>query len=98
MKMLFEWDENKARSNLEKHKVSFDEARTIFADPFLLTFVDEVHSDKEERFVSIGLSESNRVLLAVHTEREEKRETIIIRIISCRKATSVERERYEKGD
>ncbi len=98
MKMLFEWDENKARSNLEKHKVSFDEARTIFADPFLLTFADEVHSDKEERFISIGLSESNRVLLAVHTEREEKRETIIIRIISCRKATSVERERYEKGD
>lgn len=98
MKMLFEWDENKARSNLEKHKVSFDEARTIFADPFLLTFVDEVHSDKEERFISIGLSESNRVLLVVHTEREEKRETIIIRIISCRKATSVERERYEKGD
>ena len=96
--MLFEWDENKARSNLEKHKVSFDEARTIFADPFLLTFVDEVHSDKEERFISIGLSESNRVLLVVHTEREEKRETIIIRIISCRKATSVERERYEKGD
>ena len=98
MKMLFEWDENKARSNLEKHKVSFDEARTIFADPFLLTFADEVHSDKEERFISIGLSESNRVLLAVHTEREEKRETIIIRIISCRKATSAERERYEKGD
>jgi len=96
--MLFEWDKNKARSNLEKHKVSFDEARTIFADPFLLTFVDEAHSDKEERFISIGLSESNRVLLAVHTEREEKRETIIIRIISCRKATSVERERYEKGD
>jgi hypothetical protein len=98
MKMLFEWDENKARSNLEKHKVSFDEACTIFADPFLLTFVDEVHSDREERFISIGLSENNRVLLAVHTEREEKRETIIIRIISCRKATSVERERYEKGD
>lgn len=98
MKTLFEWDENKARANLEKHKVSFDEARTIFVDPFLLTFVDELHSDEEERFISIGRSESNRVLLAVHTEREEKDETIIIRIISCRKATSIERRRYEKED
>jgi len=98
MKTIFEWDENKARANLEKHKISFDEARTIFADPFLITFVDEFHSDEEERFISIGLSESNRVLLALHTEREEKNETIIIRIISCRKATSAERIRYEKED
>jgi len=98
MEMVFEWDENKARANLEKHKISFDEARTIFADPFLVTFADELHSDKEERFISIGLSESNRVLLAVHTEREEKNETILIRIISCRKATTIERIRYEKGD
>jgi len=98
MEMIFEWDEYKARANLEKHKISFDEARTIFADPFLVTFVDEIHSDKEERFISIGLSESNRVLLAVHTEREEKNETIVIRIISCRKATTIERKRYEKGD
>lgn len=98
MKIIFEWDENKARSNLEKHKISFDEARTIFIDPLLVTFVDELHADKEERFISIGLSESNRVLLAVHTEREEKNEKIIIRIISCRKATSTERKKYEKSD
>ena len=98
MKVFFEWDENKARANLEKHRVSFDEARTIFTDPFLITFVDEFHSDKEERFLSIGLSESNRVLLAVHTEREEKDEAIIIRMISCRKATTAERNRYEKED
>jgi uncharacterized DUF497 family protein len=93
---IFEWDEIKARINFEKHKISFDEARTIFADPFLITFVDEFHSDKEERFISIGLSERNRVLLAVHTEREEKNEMIIIRIISCRKAAQSERKRYEK--
>ncbi len=96
MKMIFEWDENKARTNLEKHKVSFEEARTIFSDPLLLTFVDERHSDKEERLLSIGLSESNRVLLAVHTEREEQEEVIVIRIISCRKATTAERKRYEE--
>jgi len=96
--MIFEWDEDKARTNLEKHKISFDEARTIFADPFLVTFLDEFHSDKEERFISIGLSERNRVLLAVHTEREERDEIIIIRIISCRKATLAERKRYEEED
>ena len=98
MKIVFEWDENKARTNLEKHKISFDEARTIFVDPFLVTFVDELHSEKEDRFISIGLSENNRVLLAVHTEREEKYETVTIRIISCRKATPAERKTYEKGD
>lgn len=96
MKTTFEWDEIKARVNLEKHKISFDEASTIFADPFLITFVDDFHSDKEERFISIGLSERNRVLLAVHMEREENGETVVIRIISCRKATQSERKRYEK--
>lgn len=98
MKTIFEWDETKARTNFEKHRISFDEARTIFVDPFLLTFADEFHSSKEERFISIGLSERNRVLLAVHLEREEKNETIVIRIISCRKATQTERKRYEKED
>jgi len=98
MRTIFEWDENKARTNLEKHKISFEEARTIFIDPFLLTFLDEPHSNEEERFLSIGRSENNRVLLAVHTEREEQDETIIIRIISCRKATTTERKRYEKED
>jgi len=96
MKTIFEWDEIKARINFEKHKISFEEASTIFADPFLVTFVDDFHSDKEERFISIGLSAKNRVLLAVHTEREEKSGIIVIRIISCRKATQTERERYEK--
>lgn len=96
MKTIFEWNDNKARINFEKHKISFDEARTIFADPLLITFVDEFHSNKEERFVSIGLSEKNRVLLAVHTEREETNEVIVIRIISCRKATHSERKQYEK--
>ena len=57
MKTIFEWDESKARSNFEKHKISFDEASTIFTDPLLITFVDDFHSDKEERFISLGLSE-----------------------------------------
>lgn len=98
MKIVFEWDENKARANFEKHKINFDEARTIFVDPFLITFVDELHSEKEERLISIGLSENNRVLLAVHTEREEKHGMVIIRIISCRKVTPAERKTYEKSN
>ena len=97
MEFIFEWDARKARINLEKHKVSFEEAQTIFADSLLITFPDELHSETEERFVSIGISTRERVLLAVHTEREEIGERIIIRIISCRKATTSERMIYEKS-
>ena len=98
MEFIFEWDERKARTNLEKHKVGFDEAQTIFADPLLITFPDEFHSKSEERFISIGMSTRERVLLVVHTEREEIGERIIIRIISCRTATTSERIIYEKGE
>jgi len=98
MEFIFEWDARKARTNLEKHKVSFDEAQTIFIDPLLVTFPDELHSETEERFISIGVSTRERVLLVVHTEREEIGERIIIRIISCRKATTSERIIYEKGE
>jgi uncharacterized DUF497 family protein len=98
MEFIFEWDARKARTNLEKHKVSFDEAQTIFIDPLLVTFPDEFHSETEERFISIGISTRERVLLVVHTEREEIRELIIIRIISCRKATKSERIIYEKDE
>lgn len=98
MMIIFEWDANKAHINLEKHKISFDEARTIFNDPFLITFPDEFHSETEERFVSIGLSEHSRVLLVIHTEREESDEKLVIRIISCRKATTAERKFYEEGE
>ena len=94
--MIFEWDENKAKSNLRKHKIGFDEAETIFNDPFVITFPDEFHSLEEERFISIGLSNVNRVLLVVHTEQSENAEAILIRIISCRKATVLERKIYEE--
>jgi uncharacterized protein len=97
MEFIFEWDARKARTNLEKHKVSFEEAQTIFADSLLVTFPDELHSEKEERFISIGMSARERVLLAVHTECEEIGERIVIRIISCRKATTSERITYEKS-
>jgi len=92
MKLTFEWDEVKARENLKKHKVDFDEGKTIFNDPFLLTYPDIDSSEAEEHYVNIGLSVRDRVLVLIHTERQGK-----IRIISCRKATARERRHYEEG-
>lgn len=96
MELVFEWNADKARANLRKHKVSFEEAKTLFNDPFLVTFPDEFHSDTEERCISIGYSTRERVLLVVHTEHQGAEETVIIRIISCRKATRSERKVYEE--
>ena len=95
MKLLFEWDENKARTNLKKHKISFDEAKTVFNDPLLLTYQDEEHSAQEERAISIGLSNQYRLLLVVHTEHQLHNDIMRIRIISSRKATAIERKHYE---
>jgi uncharacterized DUF497 family protein len=92
MKLAFEWDEAKARENLKKHKVGFDEGKTIFNDPFLLTFPDIDIADAEERYVNIGLSIRDRVLVLIHTERQGR-----IRILSCRKASARERRHYEEG-
>jgi uncharacterized DUF497 family protein len=88
---LFEWDEEKERSNLRKHKVDFDEAESVFSDLFSITISDPTHSTEESRFIDIGISSSNRVLVVIYTERNEK-----IRIISARKATRAERKRYEQ--
>jgi uncharacterized DUF497 family protein len=91
--MEFEWDESKARVNLKKHKVSFEEAKTVFNDPFLITFPDPEHSEDEERYLSIGLSARDRVFVVVHTDRGEN-----IRLINGRKATLRERRFYEQSD
>ncbi len=91
MELVFEWDANKARANLRRHKVSFEEAKTLFRDPLLITFHDESHSDAEERCISIGYSARERILLVVHTEHQASKKISIIRIISCRQATPSER-------
>ena len=97
MKQIFEWDGKKAQTNLSKHKVSFDEGQTIFDDPFLLTYKDEMHSEQEDRFISMGMSKNERILLVVHVERLETEELVVIRLISCRKATAAERRFYEEN-
>lgn len=90
--MEFEWDRAKARRNLRKHGVSFEEAVTVLADPFDLTISDPDHSVTEERFVSIGQSSMGRVLVVGYTERGSK-----IRVIFARRATSPERHDYEEA-
>jgi hypothetical protein len=92
MKLIFEWDEVKAIANIKKHKVSFEEGKTVFNDPFLLSFPDSDNTRYEERYVNVGLSAKGRALVLIHTERQGK-----IRIISCRKATAHERRYYEEG-
>jgi uncharacterized DUF497 family protein len=88
----FEWDTEKAESNLQKHGVSFEEAATVFFDLLSLTIPDPLHSDMENRFVTTGLSNQHRQLVVVHSEGEDR-----IRIISARLATASEREKYESG-
>lgn len=91
MGTTFEWDESKAIMNNQKHGVSFEEAATVFEDPFSLTIIDEAHSEEENRFVDIGESRSGRLLVVVYTERGES-----IRIVSSRLATRAERRTYEQ--
>ena len=98
MELIFTWDAKKAKAKRQKHKVSFEEAKTLFNDPLLLTFLDEEHSVKEERFISIGSSSRGRILLVVHTEQKEDENSLIIRLISYRKATALERRTYEEGE
>lgn len=85
----FEWNRKKAESNLKNHRVSFEEAATIFADPFFIIFNDPDHSFGEKRFIIIGKSKANRHLFVSYTERKN------IRIISARELTSKERKDYE---
>ena len=92
MGIVFDWDLRKAKSNLSKHGVSFEEASTIFGDPLSLTIADPSHSRlAEERFVTIGHSYRGELLLVVHRDKNDN-----IRIISARKATRRERKDYEE--
>ncbi len=83
----FEWDSNKAKSNLKRHGISFEEAQSVFYDDYALQFYDESHSDEEDRFLLLGLSNTSKLLMIVHCERDNGN---VIRIISARKATTNE--------
>jgi uncharacterized DUF497 family protein len=90
--MRFEWDPRKAKLNLRKHHVSFEEATTAFRDPLSVTAPDLSHSNTEYRFVTFGVSSKGKLLTISHTERVES-----IRIISARPATRQEKKIYEEG-
>ena len=91
--MQFEWDKTKATANFKKHRVSFDEASTVFNDPLARIFDDQKHSAQERREIIIGYSIINRLLLVCFTERTED----VIRIFSARHATKNERQDYEEN-
>jgi hypothetical protein len=93
MALEFEWDDEKAESNLAKHGVSFDEASTVFLDRLSVTILDPLHSEEENRFVLLGESCLGRILVVVHMERGDN-----IRIISVREATHREKRIYAEGE
>jgi hypothetical protein len=88
----FEWDEKKNQSNVKKHGVNFSEAVYVFSDHFALNILDDEHSQNEERWILLGKSLHESVLLIVHTYRDGNS----IRIISARKSTKNEQKIYEK--
>ncbi len=92
--MRFEWDETKNVSNFDKHGVWFEEAQTVWADSFALEFFDPDHSRTEDRFIRIGHSAKERLLLIVFCERNDGNS---VRIISARRATRKEAKDYEEG-
>lgn len=88
--MRFEWDSAKAAANIKKHRVSFDEAVTVFYDPLAATFEDPDHSEDESRLVTVGYSARRRLLVVCHVERGA-----VTRLITARRATARERKRHE---
>ncbi len=90
--MRFEWDDQKALSNLSKHGVAFEEASTAFRDPLSVTGGDPDHSLDEQRWITFGVSDAGRLLVVAHADRDD-----CIRIISARLTTKAERRIYEKA-
>ena len=90
--MTYEWDPAKAAANVKKHRVSFEEAASVFLDASALTFLDPDHSAGEDREITIGRSVQQRILFVAHAAREDR-----IRIISARRTTTRERRQYEEG-
>lgn len=97
MNYIFQWNSEKAISNLHKHKVSFEIAATILRDPNAISIYDVEHSEYEDRWITIGIASNNQIILMVHTFNEVNKNNVEIRIISARKATKNEIKMY-KGD
>ena len=94
MKYIFEWDYNKAKTNILKHQVSFEDATSVFKDKNMLSIFDNKHSQNEERWITIGMDLKTRTLVIIHTFVSIDNETTKIRIISARRATKKEQKMY----
>ena len=90
--MKFEWDPDKAAKNLQKHGVAFEDASSVFGDPLAGTIPDPLHSTAEARFVTIGMTSGQRLVVVAHTDRKDR-----VRIISARPATRAEKKKHEEG-
>jgi uncharacterized DUF497 family protein len=97
MRLIFDWDPDKARSNLAKHGVSFEDAMTVFRDRLAVTIFDPDHSIGEDRWITLGLAADGVLLLVVHTHVEILADQAMIRIISARRPNRNERHQYEDG-
>jgi hypothetical protein len=91
-----EWDPKKAKTNLLKHRVAFEEAATVFLDPRALSVYDDEHSTAEDRWITLGLSSAGRLLVVCHTFRQVDRRRCRVRVISSRMATRKETEAYAR--
>lgn len=98
MQYNFKWNPDKARSNICKHGVAFEEATEVFNDPMALTVFDEEESrDDEDRWITLGQIKGQHYLVVVHTYRNPDKDTVTIRLISARPATKNEVRQYEQG-
>jgi hypothetical protein len=96
MRIDFDWDPDKAASNAAKHRVTFEEAMTIFADPLSVSVLDD-HSSGDERWVTVGQAPDGRLLVVVHTWAETNADRSMVRIISARHPTRNEARQYREG-
>ncbi|WP_394754087.1 BrnT family toxin [Crenothrix sp.] len=97
MQYNFEWDPNKAQSNIEKHGVTFEEAAEVFLDALHIPVFDFEHNGIEERWITLGKNTNERILVVVHTFQEHNEQMATVRLISARKATKYEQQQYEEN-
>jgi uncharacterized DUF497 family protein len=96
LKYNFEWDPNKAKQNLNKHKVSFERGPEVFLDPFAISIFDDEHSLQEDRWITMGKDRNEIILVVIHTFEQREVDQCNIRLISVRKATKKEIKQYEE--
>lgn len=96
MKYNFEWDQGKAKANKRKHKVSFQRASSVFRDPKMISIFDDMHSENEDRWLTMGIDSNGILIVVSHTFQKEDKTCCKIRIISARKATKKEMNQYRE--